>query len=84
MASAHRRGLCWTCYRKLREANLPLPLRMSDRESDPVAAWVTALPPPAVDRLLTALGQRRAALRAIAMANRPPRKPRGENSPAPA
>lgn len=42
-ARPHRRGLCWTCYRKLREAKLPLPLRVCDLPGDPLRAWVSAL-----------------------------------------
>lgn len=59
-----RRGLCWTCYRKLLQAGLPLPLRVADRESDPIEAWATVLSLPAVRRLLAALKKRKQAIAA--------------------
>lgn len=54
-ARPHRRGLCWTCYRKLREANLPLPLRRCDEPGDPLRAWLGVLRPGQVARLWRAL-----------------------------
>lgn len=58
-ARAHRRGTCWTCYRKFLQADLPLPLRLADREGDPLLAWAHALTKPQLRRVMAAL---RAAL----------------------
>ncbi len=64
-----RRGLCWACYRKLREANAPLPLRVCDRPSDPIDAWVTLLPLDVIARMQRALQARRKQLKeAVRMA----------------
>jgi hypothetical protein len=57
-AKVERRGLCWACYRKLRDAGLPLPLRLCDRPSDPLAAWAHMLALPQARRVLAALAAR--------------------------
>jgi len=72
-ARAHRRGSCWTCYRKFLQAGLPLPLRIADRESDPLLAWAHALTKPQLRRVMAALR------RALA-----PRSPAAPPSPSPA
>lgn len=54
-ARPHRRGLCWSCYRKLREANLPLPLRRCDEPGDPLLAWLGMLKPRQLVKLRGAL-----------------------------
>lgn len=54
-ARPHRRGLCWSCYRKLREANLPLPLRRCDDPGDPLQAWLGMLRPRQLVKLWQAL-----------------------------
>lgn len=57
-AKVERRGLCWACYRKLRDAGLPLPLRLCDRPSDPLAAWAHMLSLPQARRVMAALAAR--------------------------
>lgn len=70
-ARARRRGACWTCYRKFLEAGLPLPLRLADREGDPLLAWAHALSKAQLRRVLATLRR--------ALAPRPsPPSPAGE------
>lgn len=57
-ARAHRRGACWACYRKLREANLPLPLPRSETGGDPIDAWTTILSRAQCRRLIGAMRER--------------------------
>ena len=54
-AKAHRRGTCWSCYRKFQQANLPLPLRLADRQGDPLVAWAHSLTKPQLRRVMAAL-----------------------------
>lgn len=57
-ACAHRRGICWSCYKKFREANLPLPLRLADRKGDPIEAWAHMLTPRQARWLISVLTRR--------------------------
>ncbi len=51
-----RRGVCVSCYRKLREAGCPLPPKRHRWDDyDPLVAWAQSLPAETRARILAAL-----------------------------
>lgn len=68
-----RRGMCVSCYRKLREAGCPLPpKRCRWDDYDPLARWAATLSPETRARIL-------AALQAVSDQSEPPPVPLRED-----